>query len=218
VISAIPPRFLRDEGPSGVAPPKNITNDEEDVTEEAEETTAQGEGETSESGDDDEAARPAKPTSTGKRPLGAKEVIPFQWKLVGESDGIVLTLFKSVERNDVESQYERVKREGYYKELRILDVNEKIKQPKPPPPAKTTRPSVKKVARAPKKAAGKAKRPKAKRVTAARAPAKKRPAKKTAKTTKKVKSAKKKAKTTKSTKTTKTSKTAKKRKTKTKKK
>lgn len=81
------------------------------------------------------ADKSKKPASTGKRPLGTKEVIPFEWKLVGVSQGIVLTLFKAVERADVDAQYERVKREGYYTDLRILNINEEVKQPKPPKPA-----------------------------------------------------------------------------------
>lgn len=69
-----------------------------------------------------------KPTAARRAP-GTKEVIPFVWKLVGESRGAILTLFKSVERDEVESQLERLRRDGYYTDLRILDVNEKIEQP-----------------------------------------------------------------------------------------
>jgi len=77
------------------------------------------------------ADEPKKPAPTGKRPLGTKEVIPFEWKLIGISQNIALTLFKAVDRADVEAQYERVKREGYYTDLLIVDINEKVKQPKP---------------------------------------------------------------------------------------
>jgi len=85
---------------------------------------------------------PAKPAPTGKRPLGTKEIIPFEWKLVGDSPDAALTLFKAVERDDVEVQYERVKQEGYYKNLRIMDVKAKVEQPKPKKPVRP--PSVKK--------------------------------------------------------------------------
>ncbi len=66
---------------------------------------------------------------TAKKPLGAKEVIPFEWKLVGKSSGFFLTLFKAVEQQEVEAQLERVRKEGYYTDLRILDANAKIEQP-----------------------------------------------------------------------------------------
>ena len=69
-------------------------------------------------------------TTPTKKPLGVKEVIPFKWKLVGGSAGMILTLFKAVELEDVEAQLERLSKEGYYKDLRIMDVNEKIDQPK----------------------------------------------------------------------------------------
>ncbi len=66
-----------------------------------------------------------------KKPLGVKEVIPFEWKLLGEScDGYFLTLFKAIEREDVEAQQERVLRDGYYTNLRILPADELVKQPK----------------------------------------------------------------------------------------
>lgn len=66
-----------------------------------------------------------------RKPLGAKEVIPFKWKLVGRGGDLVVTLFKSVEREDVEAQFERLSREGYYADLQILDINAKVEQPKP---------------------------------------------------------------------------------------
>ena len=83
------------------------------------------------------AAAPASPP--GRRAPGTKEVIPFRWKLVGESCGVVLTLFKSIEREDTEAQCDRVRSEGYYTSLRIMDVNEKVAQPAPPekPPKAT---------------------------------------------------------------------------------
>ena len=87
---------------------------------------------------------------TRRKPIGPKEVIPFEWKLVGKVDGLFITLFKAVARGDVEDQSERVQRDGYYTDLQILDINTKIQQPevvKPPKPARksqsTTRPAAK---------------------------------------------------------------------------
>ena len=73
------------------------------------------------------------PTGTppeDKGPLGAKEVLPVEWKLLARSSGLVLTLFKAIEREDVEAQLERVRREGYYTNLRIVGADEKVKQAK----------------------------------------------------------------------------------------
>ncbi|MCG3130940.1 MAG: hypothetical protein FLDDKLPJ_01714 [Phycisphaerae bacterium] len=67
---------------------------------------------------------------SGRRSIGAKEIIPFAWKLVGRSDGMTLTLFKAIEREEVEAQLERSVREGYYTDLKILP----IAPPPPPPP------------------------------------------------------------------------------------
>ena len=72
----------------------------------------------------------------GKKSLGAKEPINFKWKLVGLSQGVALTLFKSVEREEIDAQLERLQKDGYYTELRILDINEKVLQPNPPKAAK----------------------------------------------------------------------------------
>ena len=76
-------------------------------------------------------ATPATRTAptTPKRGPGAKEIIPFGWKLIGEANGVILTLFKAIEREDVESQLKRALGEGYYTKLRIVDNNEVIKQP-----------------------------------------------------------------------------------------
>jgi len=98
----------------------------------------------------------AKPVgNTGKKPLGVKEVIPFEWKLVGSSGGLVLTLFKAIERDDVEAQRERVEREGFYQDLRVLPANEPLKQVKAIKAAKDkaakslgAAPAMKKVAKA----------------------------------------------------------------------
>lgn len=89
-----------------------------------------------------------------KRSAGPKEPVPFEWKIVGESDGAIITLFKSVEREDADAQLERLQRDGYYQKIRILGAREVIKQPPsakdaftptksvkapPPPPPKPKR-------------------------------------------------------------------------------
>ena len=123
---------------------KKTIENEEEVVDDAVETGGESDSEdkeTVEPSESEDKAEIKKPASTGKRPLGTKEVIPFAWKLVGTSQGVALTLFKAVDRADVEAQHERVNREGYYTDLRILDVNEKVKQPKPvkpPKPVKAT--------------------------------------------------------------------------------
>lgn len=66
----------------------------------------------------------------GKKSLGQKEVIPFEWKLIGDAEGYSLTLFKAIEREEVESQFERVQKEGYYKNLKILTNDAKVPQTK----------------------------------------------------------------------------------------
>lgn len=71
---------------------------------------------------------PARVTVARRGP-GTKEVIPFCWRLVGESDGFILTLFKSVDRDEAEAQLKRASADGYYVNLRVVDVNEKIRQP-----------------------------------------------------------------------------------------
>ena len=67
-----------------------------------------------------------------RRSLNVKEIPPFEWKLVGKSRGVFLTLFKAVSLEDVEAQLERVRRDGYYTEISILPLDEPIKQPRPP--------------------------------------------------------------------------------------
>lgn len=96
-----------------------------------------------------------------KKPLGVKEVIPFKWKLVGTANHATLTLFKAVEREDVEAQLERVSKEGYYTDLRILEKDAKViqpKQPPKPPEPKAAKPA-KASAPAPKSSKVKAKAP-----------------------------------------------------------
>ncbi len=91
------------------------------------------------------------PAGQPKRSIGVKEVIPFAWKLLGDAcDGMTMTLFKAVEREEVEAHFERTTRDGHYNNLRIVKADEKIVQPKvknplhfinspkPPPPEKKT--------------------------------------------------------------------------------
>lgn len=94
---------------------------------------------------DDDAAvaegvpeKKAETSQPARKPLGAKEVIPFAWKLVGTAHHATVTLFKSVEKADVEAQYERVRKEGYYTDLRILDIDTKVVQPKPARKSRST--------------------------------------------------------------------------------
>ena len=77
-------------------------------------------------------ATPAAGPVAGKRALGVKEPIIFKWKLIGTSHNATLTLFKAVEREDVDAQFERTLREGYYTDLKILDADEKVVQPVQP--------------------------------------------------------------------------------------
>ena len=105
-----------------------------------------------------EAAKPATPApapapapAQGRRAPGTKEPIQFLWKLVGHSAGVALTLFKAVEREEVEAQLTRIHREGYYTDLKVLDINAKVIQPTPLPAARTAGKSGK--AKTPAKAA-----------------------------------------------------------------
>lgn len=86
------------------------------------------------------------PAPVGRKPAGVKEVIPFEWKLVGESHELALTLFKAIVREDVDAQFERVHREGYYRNLRVLGIDEKVEQPSPAKSRRTVKkPTNKKV-------------------------------------------------------------------------
>lgn len=76
----------------------------------------------------DDAAKRTAP----RRSLNVKEIPPFEWKLVGKSRGVFLTLFKAVSRDDVEAQLERVRHDGYYTETSILPLDEPIRQPRLP--------------------------------------------------------------------------------------
>lgn len=176
-------------GTVNVAEPKDVT------VEKPEEPTGQkdGVGSVDNPSGAVQAPKAATQPTTGRKPLGAKEPIPFLWKLVGSSFGVALTLFKATEREEVEAQLERVHREGYYGDLRILDINEKVKQPVGAKSAKVTRKGTRtkaasKTTKA-KPATPKAKRPKraAKASTdrKSRVPAKTSKAKTTAKKAKK---------------------------------
>jgi len=115
-----------------------------------------------------------KAAPTVRRGMAAKEVIPFAWKLVGYSCGTAVTLFKAVERDDVEVQLLRVQRDGYYKDLKVLDVNTKVVQP-----------ATASVAHAKKAPVKKAAKPAAKKTIAKKSSAKKTVTKSTAKAAKK---------------------------------
>lgn len=71
-----------------------------------------------------------------KRALGVKEPIEFKWKVLGSVPGAVLTLFKAVERMDADSQFERLQKEGYYKDLQVVEATFKVEQPAQPKSAK----------------------------------------------------------------------------------
>ena len=86
------------------------------------------------------ASGTTKAVSTTKKVLGSKEVVPFAWKVIGTSGDTVLILFKAVERADAEAQLTRLSSDGYYKDLRIVEIDAKIVQPRP---AKTRRSAAK---------------------------------------------------------------------------
>lgn len=92
------------------------------VPEEAEETPELVVAEAAES--------PDAPPGVARKAMGTKEIIPFAWKLIGRSGDLMVTLFKAVERDDVQAQFDRLTAEGYYRDLQIVDVNFKIDQPK----------------------------------------------------------------------------------------
>lgn len=73
---------------------------------------------------------PDAPPGVARKSMGTKEIIPFAWKLIGRSGELMVTLFKAVERDDVQAQFDRLTAEGYYRDLQIVDVNFKIDQPK----------------------------------------------------------------------------------------
>ena len=79
------------------------------------------------------APAPGSPRPTHSRAPGQKEVIPFGWKVVGQSGGVALILFKSIEREDAEAHYQRLSIEGYYKKLAIMENTAVVRQPKGAP-------------------------------------------------------------------------------------
>ena len=72
----------------------------------------------------------AAPAAPARRPLGTKEVIPFAWKVIGVSGEMVLTLFKSIEKEDSEAHLARLGKDGVYRNLRLVEADYKISQPK----------------------------------------------------------------------------------------
>jgi hypothetical protein len=110
----------------------------------------------------------------GRKSLGVKEPIIFMWKIVGRSGHMNVTLFKSVEREEVETQIERLTRDGYYSHLQILEATAKVEQPPQPKEVKKA-----KVREAPAKAP---ERPVAAKSTPLRIPGKPAEPKKTKKT------------------------------------
>lgn len=70
---------------------------------------------------------PARPGHRRGAP-GAKDIPAFKWKLMGRSGDMFLTLFKAVEREEVEAQLERLGKESYYRDLRILDADTVVPQ------------------------------------------------------------------------------------------
>jgi len=106
---------------------KNLTNDENEDVPAADDAQLDPGGESAE--------MPAAPTAgpvPGKRALGTKEPIIFKWKLIGTSNNATLTLFKAVEREDVDAQFERTQKEAYYTNLKILEADAKVEQPVQP--------------------------------------------------------------------------------------
>ena len=125
-----------------------------------------------ESGDSPkEGAGSSTATAVAKKPLGAKEIIPFAWKLVGTSQDTVLTLFKTVDRAEAEGQLARLQNDGYYTDLRVLEIDTKVDQPKGTKAAKAAPRAAEQAAKTkkkPAKATGKAKRPAKKTILPAR--------------------------------------------------
>ncbi len=109
---------------------KNPSNDENEDIPAADEALLDPPGELAEMPAG--MASPTAGSASGKRALGTKEPIVFKWKLVGTSNNTTLTLFKSVEREDVDAQFERTQKEGYYTNLKILEAEAKVAQPPPP--------------------------------------------------------------------------------------
>lgn len=140
-----------------VANVKEILEDE--PAEEAGADTADESG-TAELGDAGERAASQKSNetvtavSTAKKVLGAKDAAPFAWKVIGLSENTMLVLFKSSERAEAEAQLARLSTDGYYTELRIVEIDARIIQPKPEKTRRSTgKSSAKKVRPAERKSA-----------------------------------------------------------------
>lgn len=141
----------------GVGKTKKVAEDT------AEKATAVAEDESSSDSKSSDASGTSGSSGDGatakKSAMGAKEVPAFQWKLLGTANYATLTLFKSVERDDAEAQLERVHKDGYYKDLKIVDIDAKVAQPKQPAALrKKAEARAKKEANEAKKAAAKSKK------------------------------------------------------------
>ncbi len=83
-----------------------------------------------------QASKPAKQPATQpvtqpasvytKRSPGAKEVVPMEWKLVGVSSGMPVTLMKCTDRTEAEAQLKRLENERYYENLKIFPIAEEV--------------------------------------------------------------------------------------------
>lgn len=120
-----------------------------------------------------ESVKPPPPAHPAKKPLGVKEVIPFEWKLVGVSANLMVTLFKATERAEVDAQCERLRKDGYYQDLQVLPLDENIAQPKAAKNAEITPKSPKPTEKKSPAPAKKVKRPVAVTATMKKAPEKK---------------------------------------------
>jgi len=60
----------------------------------------------------------------------AKEGPQFAWKVVGYSQGIPLTLLRAVDRDDADAHLQRYREEGYYSNLGVFPIDERIPLPK----------------------------------------------------------------------------------------
>ncbi len=69
----------------------------------------------------------AAPPSAPRRGPGTKEIIPMEWKLVGWSNHVPVTLLKCIDRAEAEAQLERLKNERYYEQLTIYEIDHKLK-------------------------------------------------------------------------------------------
>ena len=124
------------------------------------------------------------PPVAAKRVLGAKEPIVFKWKVVGTAQGTVVTLYKSVEREEADGHAERLGKEGYYRDVRVLEASATIVQQTTKPAKKAEQRSELPAKAAAKAAEGGGKKP-ARAVAVPKRPAPKKTGKTRAKTAKK---------------------------------